>query len=169
MCFIALLPPGSPSRRGWRTGGQDLRKTRVSLIFYCFLCPWRHYAVFIESLCSWCLMASKYCYYKKRYATEQDSIITKISFCIREATDSSSSKGTSTLLRVSCFSSVSPGEYWDGVWICLWTAATSVPIVQPPDDIWTWRNMVEWYWQGRAEWLRDKSVLERLCPPQIPH
>jgi hypothetical protein len=30
------------------------------------------------------------------------------------------------------------------------TAATNVPIIHPPGDIWAWRTMVEWYRQGKA-------------------
>jgi hypothetical protein len=47
----------------------------------------------------------------------------------------------------------------DGVRWCLWTAATSGPIVHLPDDIWAWSVMVEWYWQGKIKELREKT-----CP-----
>jgi hypothetical protein len=39
----------------------------------------------------------------------------------------------------------------DGVTLCLWTAVANGPIVHPQDDIWEWRAMVEWYWQGKTE------------------
>jgi hypothetical protein len=55
----------------------------------------------------------------------------------------------------------------DTLRLCLWTAVTNWPIVYPP-DIWVWRAMVEWYWQGKAEELGEKPVLVPLCPLQIP-
>jgi hypothetical protein len=38
----------------------------------------------------------------------------------------------------------------------------------PEDGIWVWRAMVEWYWQVKAEELRENSVPVPLCPPKIP-
>jgi len=53
--------------------------------------------------------------------------------------------------------------YWnltdyDGVRLCLWTAATNGPTVHPPGDMWVWRAMVEWYWQEKTEELGEKPV-----------
>jgi hypothetical protein len=53
--------------------------------------------------------------------------------------------------------------------LCLWTAVTNKPIVHPPGGIWVWRTKLEWYWQGKTEYLGEKPVPEPLCPPQIPH
>jgi hypothetical protein len=50
--------------------------------------------------------------------------------------------------------------------IYLWTATTNGPIVNHPDDIWVWRAMVEWYWQGKP---KQKPVLVSLCQSWIPH
>jgi hypothetical protein len=47
--------------------------------------------------------------------------------------------------------------YVDGVRRCLWTAATSSPIVRP-SDIRVWRTVVEWYWQGKTEENREKPI-----------
>jgi hypothetical protein len=47
--------------------------------------------------------------------------------------------------------------------------ATNGHIVHPQDDIWVWRMMVEWYWQGKTEEHREKPVPVPLCPPQISH
>jgi hypothetical protein len=57
----------------------------------------------------------------------------------------------------------------NGVRLCLWNTVTNKPIVHPPNDIWVWRAMVEWYWQGKIKELGEKPVLVLLCPPQIPH
>jgi hypothetical protein len=39
--------------------------------------------------------------------------------------------------------------------LCLWTVATSGPLVHPPDDIWVGRATVEWYrwenWRNRRK------------------
>jgi hypothetical protein len=51
---------------------------------------------------------------------------------------------------------------------CLWTAATKLLFI-PHMIIWVWRAMVKWYWQGKAEELREKLVPVPFCPPQIPH
>jgi hypothetical protein len=57
----------------------------------------------------------------------------------------------------------------DGVWLCLWTAATNGPIAHPRDDIWVFRVTVEWYWQGKIEELWENLVPVPLCPLQISH
>jgi hypothetical protein len=49
------------------------------------------------------------------------------------------------------------------------TVATNRPIVHLPGDIWVWRAMMEWYWQKKAEELREKPVPVSLCPPQISY
>jgi hypothetical protein len=40
---------------------------------------------------------------------------------------------------------------FDGVRMCLWTAATNRPVGHPPGDIWVWRATVERYWQGKPK------------------
>jgi hypothetical protein len=35
-------------------------------------------------------------------------------------------------------------------WDCFWTVATSRPIVHPPGDVWMWKTMGEWVWQGKT-------------------
>jgi hypothetical protein len=45
---------------------------------------------------------------------------------------------------------------------------TYVSILRIPQMIWVWRTTVEWYRQGKAEELGEKSVPVPLCPPQIP-
>jgi hypothetical protein len=42
-------------------------------------------------------------------------------------------------------------DHVDGVRLHLWTAATNRPTVHPPGNIWVWRAMVEWYWQGKLK------------------
>jgi hypothetical protein len=56
-------------------------------------------------------------------------------------------------------------DYVDGVRLCLWTAATNVPAVHLPADIWVWRATVEWYWQGKAEELWANPVAVQVYPP----
>jgi hypothetical protein len=68
---------------------------------------------------------------------------------------------TSLLCRVAA--------HVDGVRPCLWTAATTGPVVHPPDYIWVWKTTVEWQRRGEPEELREKSVPLPLCPPHIPH
>jgi hypothetical protein len=48
----------------------------------------------------------------------------------------------------------------DGVRLCLWTAASNGPIFHPSDDTWICKAMVEWYWQGKPEELRERET----CP-----
>jgi hypothetical protein len=42
-----------------------------------------------------------------------------------------------------------------GMRLCLWTAASSWPIVHPTDDIWVWRATVKLYRQGKTEERRE--------------
>jgi hypothetical protein len=59
--------------------------------------------------------------------------------------------------------------YVSGVRQCLWSAATSGPIVCRPGDIWVWRAMVERNWQAKKQRTWKKPVPVPLCPPQIQH
>jgi hypothetical protein len=52
-----------------------------------------------------------------------------------------------------------------GLRLHLWTVATDRSIVHQPDDIWAWRVMVEWDWQGTTEELRENPASVPLCPP----
>jgi hypothetical protein len=43
-----------------------------------------------------------------------------------------------------------PHVHVDGMRLCLWTAATSSPIVHPSHDVWVWRETVEWLtWENQ--------------------
>jgi hypothetical protein len=48
-------------------------------------------------------------------------------------------------------------DHVDGVRLCLWTAATSGPIVHHLGDIWAWRTVVEWY-RRRNAWFRPPEI-----------
>jgi hypothetical protein len=41
-------------------------------------------------------------------------------------------------------------DHVDGVRVRLWTAASNGSIIHFPVDIWAWRTMVKWYWQGKT-------------------
>jgi hypothetical protein len=75
---------------------------------------------------------------------------------------SSTDKGSSSMLilMVSLMSEYMQlfFNFFDGVRLRLWPAATNGHNVYPPDDIWVWRAMVEWYWQGKTEELGEKPV-----------
>jgi hypothetical protein len=58
--------------------------------------------------------------------------------------------------------------YYYGVRLRLWTAATNGHI-HPPDKIWVWRTMVEYYWQGKTKDIGEKPIPGPLSPPQIPY
>jgi hypothetical protein len=45
-----------------------------------------------------------------------------------------------------------------GVRVRLWTAATHLPIVHPPGDIWAWRTMVEWYRQEKLRFVHQSFL-----------
>jgi hypothetical protein len=58
---------------------------------------------------------------------------------------------------------------------CCWGESTSLNcghhrlIARPPDGMWTWKAIVEWYWQGKIEKLEDKPLPVSLLPPKIPY
>jgi hypothetical protein len=51
---------------------------------------------------------------------------------------------------------------YDGVRLCLVTAATNRPIVHPPGDMWAWRAMVMMLPPGDNSWLVHQSSLTVL-------
>jgi hypothetical protein len=73
-------------------------------------------------------------------------------------------------MHATCLARLIVHVHVDGVRRCLWTAATNRPIVHPPGDmvIYEYGVTVEWYWQGKAEDLEEKSVPAPLCLPKIP-
>jgi hypothetical protein len=58
---------------------------------------------------------------------------------------------------------------------CQWCETMSLncgysgSIVHPPGDMWAWRAMLKWYWQGKTEELGEDPVPLLFSPPQIPH
>jgi hypothetical protein len=46
----------------------------------------------------------------------------------------------------------------DEVRICPWAAATSGPIIHPPDGIWVWGATVEWFWKV------NRKTRRKTCP-----
>jgi hypothetical protein len=58
-------------------------------------------------------------------------------------------QGNVTDLSNSMKLSHSLGDDVDGVRLCLRTAATNGHIDHTPGDMWAWRNIVEWYGQGK--------------------
>jgi hypothetical protein len=65
-------------------------------------------------------------------------------------------------LQSICFTSVAAAAVFihvDGMKLSLWTAATRGSFVHPQGDIWVWRAMVEWYWQGVTQ-----ELWRQTCP-----
>jgi hypothetical protein len=60
-------------------------------------------------------------------------------------------------------------DHVDGVRQRLWTAATTMPVVHPPGDVWVRRATVDLYRQGKTEELRAKPAPMSLCPTHFWH
>jgi hypothetical protein len=71
-----------------------------------------------------------------------------------------------------CKESCQMSCYWlvvhvDGVSLCVWTEATSWPVVHPQHEKWVCRATMEWYWQ-RNRRILIKHTPVPLSTPQIP-